>query len=316
VTLDDLRVFVATCEAGSLSAVARQVGTSQPAVSQHIRRLERELDVTLFERGRRGVTPTAAARVLLASATGALGALDAGRRELDRLRTGDAGTLRLATGGTTLRHFMVRPLARLRGRHPGITFEYASATSTGQCLDALRADRADLAFVTIGATAGGELDQRPVVRTPWVLVASAEGLAPGARREAPVAPDELRSVRAIGVPAHSSSRHQLDEQLAVRGVRLDYSAIVDDPDTAVMLAELGVGQTVLPALWAHDLERHGTLWARPVDGLDPVTFGWAARRWDALPPSAHTFVSLVAEGLALLEAAARVDLVGDAGDRP
>ncbi|MGH9232554.1 MAG: LysR family transcriptional regulator, partial [Acidimicrobiales bacterium] len=49
-TLDDLRVFVATCEAGSLSAVAREVGTSQPAVSQHIRRLERELDVTLFER--------------------------------------------------------------------------------------------------------------------------------------------------------------------------------------------------------------------------------------------------------------------------
>jgi DNA-binding transcriptional LysR family regulator len=312
----DLRVFVATCEAGSLSAVARQVGTSQPAVSQHIRRLERELEVTLFERGRRGVTPTAAARVLLASATEALGALDAGRRELGRLRTGDTGTLRLATGGTTLRHFMVHPLARFRERHPGITFEYVSATSTGQCLDALRADRADVAFVTIGAARGGELDQRPVVRTPWVLVASAADLPPGARRAVPVAPDELRSVRAIGVPAHSASRRQLDEQLAARGVRLDYSAIVDDPDTAVMLAELGVGQTILPALWAHDLERHGTLRARPVDGLDPVTFGWAARRWDALPPSAHTFVGLVAEGLGRLEPAARVDLVGDAGDRP
>lgn len=314
-TLDDLRVFVATCEAGSLSAVARQVGTSQPAVSQHIRRLERELDVTLFERGRRGVTPTAAARILLATATEALGALDAGRRELDRLRTGDTGTLRMATGGTTLRHFMVRPLARFRERHPGITFEYVSAASTGQCLEALRADRADLAFVTIG-TAPGELDQHPVVRTPWVLVGSAADQAAGVGPEAPVGAAELRSIRAIGVPAHSTSRGQLDEQLAARGVRLDYTAIVDDPDTAIMLAELGVGQTIVPALWVHDLERHDTLRARLVDGLDPMTFGWAARRWDALPPSAHTFVGLVAEGLGRLEPAARVDLVGVAGDQP
>ena len=314
-TLDDLRVFVATCEAGSLSAVARQVGTSQPAVSQHIRRLERELGVTLFERGRRGVTPTAAARILLATAAEALGTLDAGRRELDRLRTGDSGTLRMATGGTTLRHFMVHPLARFRERHPGITFEYVSATSTGQCLEALRADRADLAFVTIGA-GGGELDQRPVVRTPWVLVASAADQPSAAGPGAPVAPDELRSVRAIGMPAHSTSRGQLDDQLAARGVRLDYAAFVDEPDTAVMLAELGVGQTILPALWAHDLESHDRLRARPVDGLDPVTFGWAARRWEALPPSAHTFVGLVAEGLGRLEPAARVDLVGDAGDQP
>jgi DNA-binding transcriptional LysR family regulator len=315
VTLDDLRVFVATCEAGSLSAVARAVGTSQPAVSQHIRRLEHELDVTLFERGRRGVTPTAAARVLLATATEALGALDAGRRELDRLRTGDTGTLRMATGGTTLRHFMVHPLARFRERHPGITFEYVSATSTGQCLEALRADRADLAFVTIGA-AGGELDQRPVVRTPWVLVASALDQVAGVDPDAPVGPAELRSLRAIGMPAHSTSRGQLDEQLAARGVRLDYTAIVDDPDTAVMLAELGVGQAIVPALWAHDLERHGGLRARPVDGLAPVTFGWAARRWDALPPSAHTFVGLVAEGLGRLEPAARVDLVDGAASPP
>jgi hypothetical protein len=51
VTLDDLRLFVAACDAGSLSAAARRHGTSQPAVSQHVRRLERELDVALLERG-------------------------------------------------------------------------------------------------------------------------------------------------------------------------------------------------------------------------------------------------------------------------
>jgi len=40
-TLDDLRVFTAVVEAGSLGAAARQLGCTQSAVSQHMSRLER-----------------------------------------------------------------------------------------------------------------------------------------------------------------------------------------------------------------------------------------------------------------------------------
>jgi DNA-binding transcriptional LysR family regulator len=304
VTLDDLRVFVATCELGSLSAVARRLGNSQPAVSQHVRRLERELDVTLFERGRHGVAPTAAGRILLAAATDALGALDAGRRELDRLRQGETGALRVATGGTTLRHFMMRPLAEFRARHPGVRFDYVSALSTDQCLDAVRRDQADIGFVTIGDDSG--LDHRPAVRTPWVLVVSVDD--PLASLPHP-RPADLRSVRPIGMPARARSRAQLEDQLAGHGVHLELSATVDDWDTAVRLVELGVGPSIVPALWVHDLATRDTLRARPVDGLDPVTFGWVARRWEALPPYARTFVQLVDDGFRHLEPAARAELL-------
>lgn len=69
-------------------------------------------------------------------------------------------------------HFMARPLAEFRRRHPDVTFDYVSATPTPQCLDALRADDADLAFVTL--TDDGVLEHRPAVRTPWVLVVPAD----------------------------------------------------------------------------------------------------------------------------------------------
>jgi DNA-binding transcriptional LysR family regulator len=304
-TLDDLRLFVATCEAGSLSAVARRLGTSQPAVSQHIRRLERELDIALFERGRRGVTPTAAGQILLTAATDALGALDAGRRELYRLRHGAGGSLRVATGGTTLRHFMTRPLAEFRRRYPAVTFEYVSATSTRQCLDALRADHADVAFVTLAGDE--ELERRPVLRTPWVLVVAADDpLAAGP----PPRPAELHDIHPIGMPTHATSRAQLENELAAHGVRLRFSATVDDWDTAVQLVELGVGQSIVPALWVHDLAARPGLRALTLDGLHPVTFGWAARRWEALPPYAHTFVMLVDQEFGRLEPAAQAELLG------
>jgi len=40
-----------------------------------------------------------------------------------------------------------------------------------------------------------------------------------------------------------------------------------------------------------------------------VTFGWAARRWVALPPYVSTFVDLVDQGLARLEPAARAEIL-------
>lgn len=49
--------------------------------------------------------------------------------------------------------------------------------------------------------------------------------------------------------------------------------------------------------------------AHTLDELPPVTFGWATRRWEALPPYARTFVALVDEGFGRLEPAARTELL-------
>lgn len=65
VTLDDLRVFIAVADAGSFGRAAAGLHTSQPAVSERMARLERDLARTLFTRGGRGVSLTRAGRRLL-----------------------------------------------------------------------------------------------------------------------------------------------------------------------------------------------------------------------------------------------------------
>jgi DNA-binding transcriptional LysR family regulator len=111
------------------------------------------------------------------------------------------------------------------------------------------------------------------------------------------------------MPANATSRARLEDELAAHGVRLRYSATVDDWDTAIQLVELGVGRSIVPALWVHDLATRPGLRALALDELRPVTFGWAARRWEALPPYAHTFVTLVDQELARLEPEARAELL-------
>lgn len=58
ITLSQLRTFVALIESGSFTSAARTLNVTQPGVSHTIAGLERELDVSLVFRGRRGVVPT------------------------------------------------------------------------------------------------------------------------------------------------------------------------------------------------------------------------------------------------------------------
>lgn len=65
--LDDfrLRVFATVARLGGFTAAARELGVSQPAVSQHVSELEKELGCSLLERSREGVTLTTEGERLL-----------------------------------------------------------------------------------------------------------------------------------------------------------------------------------------------------------------------------------------------------------
>lgn len=294
VTLDDLRVFVAVCRAGSLSAVAREQSCTQSAVSQHVKRLERELGVSLLERQARGVVPTAAGRILQTAAADGLGGIDLAVRRLQDLIRGDGGSVRVTTGATTVRHFMAEAIVDFRRRHPRVSLEFETEVSSRSCFDALAAHDLDLAWITIGAPVRG-IEQRPVVELPWVLAVKADD--PLADRSN-VGPVDLANLQLIRLPENSTSRAHLDAHLAQAGVRWTTHTGVADWDTAMLLAELGLGHAVVPALpVGHGVGRN-SLRMIPIPELPPLSVGWAARRWDALSPLARTFADTVTQNCA------------------
>jgi DNA-binding transcriptional LysR family regulator len=64
-SLHQVRIFLTTATQGSISRAAQVLYLSQPAVSQHIKALEKDLGVALLTRGRRGVALTPAGEVFL-----------------------------------------------------------------------------------------------------------------------------------------------------------------------------------------------------------------------------------------------------------
>ncbi|BAC68335.1 LysR family transcriptional regulator [Streptomyces avermitilis] len=289
-TLEDLRVFVAVCKAGSLSAAARDLDCTQSAVSQHVKRLERETGVSLVERQPRGVLPTHAGRVLCDAASDSIAGLDLALRRLGDLVNGDSGSVRVTTGGTTVRHFMSEAIVAFRQRYPKVSLEFQTETSSRNCFDALTAGNLDLAWVTIAGPVRG-IEQRPVVALPWVLAVRADD--PLAGRPC-VNTAELTDISLIRLPHNSTSGARLDAAFAELGVRSSSDTSVADWDTALLLAELGLGHAVVPVLPGWQVPGDGPLRLVPIPDLPPLPVGWAVRRWDALTPLARVFADTVA----------------------
>ncbi|MGW3042410.1 LysR family transcriptional regulator [Kitasatospora sp. NPDC001159] len=289
-TLDDLRVFAAVCRAGSLSAVARDLDCSQSAVSQHVKRLERELGLTLIERHPRGVVPTKAGRHLQTAVATGLGGIDHALRTIAELARGEGGSVRITTGATSIRHFMSAAVVDFRQRFPQVSLEFQTGVSSRNCLEALTAGHVDLAWITLGSPVRG-IDQRPVVDLPWVLAVAAND--PLAARDR-VEPADLQDARLIGLPQNSVSRSQLDDWLGKSGIRPVFDTSVTDWDTAILLAELGLGQAVVPALPEWQGPGHPGLRLLPLPDLPGLTVGWALRDWDTLGPLARAFADTVA----------------------
>ncbi len=115
-----LLVFREVARAGSISAAARVIGWTQPAVSQHLRALEREVGSGLLLRGAGGVELTEPGRVLLARADAVAGQLHMAGEELAAMTELRRGTVRLAAYPSAAATLVPRVVAEMLSRHPDI----------------------------------------------------------------------------------------------------------------------------------------------------------------------------------------------------
>src|ERR1700676_3510807 len=120
VDLQQLRSFAAVARHKHFTHAAAELHIGQPAVSQHIRRLEAELGVSLLSRTTRSVALTEAGRLMLGRAERALGELDAGLAELDQLRGLMRGRLTIGAMQSLEPYDLAASLAAFHRSHPAI----------------------------------------------------------------------------------------------------------------------------------------------------------------------------------------------------
>ncbi|MDN5384304.1 LysR family transcriptional regulator [Streptomyces sp. LB8] len=251
-----LRVLRAVAATGSFSAAGRELGCTQPAVSQQMKALEASVGTPLLVRTSRGMRLTQAGEALVRHAGTILAGLTAAEEEVAAIAGLRAGRVRLTSfpsGSSTL----VPPaLAALRAAHPGtrVSLEEAEPPRSVELLREGDCDVA-LAFRYEDASSAEEWDDL-VVRP--LLTDRLVGLVPEGHRLArakAVAIGELADEPWIaGCPR---CRGQLVRVCESAGFtpRIDFAT--DDYPAVVGLVGAGLGVAVLPQLAIESVRPRG-----------------------------------------------------------
>src|SRR5215467_848069 len=158
--LNHLRSFVAVAKFGHLTRASEALHLSQPALSSHIKTLEEQFGVTLFDRTPTGMTLTPSGRRLLVEAEQIIGAVRHLTHSAQDLRGQPTGHLKI---GTVLNPATLRVgelISRALERYPQVEIELSQVMSS-EILAGIRDGTLDAGFF-FGPAPESDIDSIPL----------------------------------------------------------------------------------------------------------------------------------------------------------
>ncbi len=141
-----LQVFVTVAREMSFTRAAEELCVSQPAITKHIKELERLLSTALFRRSGNRISLTAEGERLLPQATHILGCYQQINDSVDEANGRYSGVLRVGASTTITQYILPAILAKFRKRYPSIEIVLMSGNSE-DILREVERERVDVAVV-------------------------------------------------------------------------------------------------------------------------------------------------------------------------
>jgi DNA-binding transcriptional LysR family regulator len=288
-TLQQLVYFRTAANLGSFNAAARALHCSQPAVSEPVRQLERELGVALFARGGRGLTLTSAGRAFLSHAERVSEAADdamasVGRGRGSRERVVALGTFRNAPyydiAGLVARFATAYPEGRL----------LLSGQNSADVATAVRSGELEAGLVVLPVD-DRVLDVRRLFRDEIVVISA----DPRRTREAMTLARLAETPLILYDASHGfddPTRRQLAARAQEAGIVLTPHFEVEHVETAIQLVERGLGETIAARAVARELSRGAVTTIGLVEPLHD-SFALVTRRDAQLSLGTVTLLELI-----------------------
>lgn len=292
-TLRQLRALAATASSGNLTAAARKLGVTQPAVSLQLQTLQRLAGLPLLQRAGGGALATDAGRALLAlEARVALAFRDCAA-QLDAIR--GAGGGRVAIGAvSTAKYFVPAAIGDFARRHPKVEIKLTIG-NRAEIIAGLRD------FSLDGAITGRppedlDLERRLIGDHPHIVIAP-PGHALARRRRLPLAAlaKEPFVVREAGSGTRLLMQRFFDEEKFEPKISME----IDSNETIKQAVMAGLGVAFLSAHTVATEIADGRLIALDVAGL-PLLRQWFVvhRRERVLLPPAAAMLEFMARDAA------------------
>ncbi|MCJ8009349.1 LysR family transcriptional regulator [Lederbergia wuyishanensis] len=287
--LDLYKIFCVVGKRKSFSQAAKELYMTQPAVSQAIMQLERELDTRLFNRTPKGVSLTDEGTILFEYANSAINLIEAGEEKLLEFKNLTAGELKIGVGDTISRHFLLPYLEAFHNHYPNIKFKMVNGTTTEICT-LLKSGEVDIGVCNFPLE-DPALELKPCIDIHDIFVCGEKFKYLLSK---PLSLEELVKLPLIMLEPKSNSRMYVEDYLISKGIKMSPEFELGSHDLLLEFAKINLGiACVTKEFSLKDLEERN-VWKIPViEEIPSRSIGVCYLKSVPLSPASNKFVKII-----------------------
>ena len=253
--LRELVSFYHVAQLRSVSKAARKLELGQPTVTTHLRKLEEEFGVVLFDRIRRPIQLTTEGATFLQLATPIVKAVDTLKTQMDYSER--RGSFSLAASPDLMLHHLAKVIQSFRSQYPDVHIRLV-ARAFGATIQMVRSGEVELALCARPTLDDPNLEY--IELFPYnVVLLTPRGHPVLARR--PLQLKDLAQWPLILFGPGSNTRRKVEQALKERGISYDIVLEMDNAELIKRYVDIGLGVAPISdlTLQVEDYERYGVV---------------------------------------------------------
>lgn len=287
VSLDLYRIFCIVVSSGNMSAAARKLYISQPAVSMAIRQLENHMGSPLLIRTPKGVNPTAEGKLLYENLQQALGLIQSAQDKYFQMVNMQMGELKIGGSDTIIAHYLMPYLEKYHTLYQDIAIKVTNKT-TYESLKLLKNGEVDVCFVNLPIEDEEDFD--------ITLCKEIQDIFVGGKNFKSLQKDglelkELNNYPLLLLEELSNSRRYINKYAMDNGVEMKPILELGSNDLLLDFAKINYGITCVTKEFTKGLENSETLFEIPIKPSIPKRHIGMVRLRNTIEP--HSLKGLI-----------------------
>ncbi|EJO5348693.1 LysR family transcriptional regulator [Clostridium botulinum] len=284
--LDLYRVFGCVGKCKSFSKAAKELYMTQPAVSQSIMQLEKELNIRLFTRTHKGVILTNEGEILFEYVTSAISLIEAGEKKMLDSKNLIIGDLKIGVGDTTSKYFLLSYLEKFHIKYPNVKLKILNGTTKELC-NLVKSGDIDLAICNLPIE-DSVLEFKKCMEIQDIFVCGEKFKKAICE---PLNFGEISKMPLILLDGKSNSRQYVEDYLLSKGISISPEIELGAYDLLLQFAKINLGIACVVKEFSLEYLEKGILFeVKTKEPIPKRNIGFCYLKSVLLSPAARTFL--------------------------
>ncbi len=287
--LDNYRVFSQVAKDQSFSKAAKTLYTTQPAVSQTILNMEKELGTRLFTRTSKGVILTTDGQLLYEYINSAINLIELGEKKLSESLDLLTGEMKIGVGDTISRYFLLPYLEEFHSNSPNIKLKIINRT-TLELLNLLKSGEIDIALCNLPVKDSAlDIQKCSDVHDIFVCGEKYKSLC-----QSNISLEELTQYPMIFLEGKSNSRQYVEKYFLSNGIKIQPEIELGSHELLLEFAKYNFGISCVIEEFSKDYLNKGDLFKlKLTDEIPKRSIGFCFLKSVSMSAAARKLVSLI-----------------------